>query len=242
MEKNRVNDWKKYLWTIPALGFILVFIGLLTPAAYASSFGVSEYFWMWGFTYRSATGYESVYEFFDSAFEIFNPSIICSSILAIILIALLGVSIRERRSPGTTGGSSITLGIIAIFVIIGYAISMHVGFPIFFKRAYPAEWAYLESLGFEIEFWDTYEPHFGMIGPILGGICAIIGGAISKNSDRIDEKMITKELLKPKLETELQNKPQITTMISKQTNTQSFCANCGAEIDGIYCGSCGTKT
>ena len=130
-----------------------------------------------------------------------------------------------------------------IVIIIGYAISMYLGFPIFYKRAYPTEWALMESMGISIGFWTTYKPHFGMIGPILGGICAIIGGATSKYSDRIDEKIITKAIIEPKLDREMdiQNKPQMTTMISKQTNTQSFCTKCGAEIDGIYCGNCGTK-
>ena len=164
MEKNRIKDWKKYIWSITLLGFLLALIGILTPTAYASVFGLSEYFWMWGLTYRSLIGYGSVTEFFNYAHEIFNPGIICSSILAIIIISLLIVSLKEKRHPGTKGGISITLGMLLIVIIIGYAISMYLGFPIFYKRAYPTEWALMESMGISIGFWTTYKPHFGMIG------------------------------------------------------------------------------
>ena len=209
MSKNRNKDWKGYIWTIPLLGVIITIIAILTPTTFRNSWGVEEYYWMWGYIYSYSPGNYLYSQFFGFAYELFFPSIICFSILAIILIALLRVSIEEKRHPGTSGGSIATLGILIVGLIIGYAISMYVGFPIYFKRAFPAAWASMQSMGVDINFWRTNWPNFGMIGPILGGILAILGGVISKYSDKIDEKVITKELSKSKEETQMDEEIKI---------------------------------
>ena len=209
MSKNRKKDWKVYIWTIPLLWAILTLIGILTPTTYRNSWGVEAYFWIWGYVYSYEPGLGTQSRFFDFAYEVFYPSLICFSILAIILIALFIVLIKEKRHPGTSGGSIALLGILLIVLIIGYAISMQVGYPIYFKRAFPADWATMQSMGMDINFWRTNRPNFGIIGPILGGICAIIGGTISKYSDKIDEKVISKELLKPKEETQMDEEIKI---------------------------------
>lgn len=209
MSKNRNKHWKDYIWTIPLLGVIITIIGILTPTTYRNSWGVEEYYWMWGFIYSYRPGYYLYTQFFAGAYEMFIPSLICFSILVIILIVLLRVSIKEKQLPGTSGVNIAILGILLIGLIIGYAISMYVGYNIYFQRAFPAEWATMQSMGMDVNFWRTNTLNFGSIGPILGGICAIIGGIISKYSDRIDEKIIAKELLKPKEETQMDDEIKI---------------------------------
>jgi hypothetical protein len=202
MNKNRNKHWKDYIWTIPLLGVIITLIGILTPTTYRNSWGVEEYYWMWGFIYSYRPGYYLYTQFFGFAYEIFIPSLICFSILAIILIALLIASTKEKKHPGTLGGRITALGILLIGLTIGYVISMYVGYSFYFQRAFPAEWATMQSMGMDVNFWRTNMPNFGTIGPILGGICGIIGGAISRYSDKIDERVIARELSKPEEETQ----------------------------------------
>lgn len=209
MDKTRNKNWKDYIWTIPLLGVIITIVGILAPTTYRNSWGVEEMIWMWGLVYSYRPGYYQYLQFFTSAYEMFIPSLICFGILVIILITLLRTSIKEKRLPGTSGVTIATLGILLIGLIIGYYISMYVGYIFYFQRAFPAEWAIYQSAGVVINFWWNDIPHFGTIGPILGGICAIIGGVISKYSDKIDEKLITKELSKPKEEAQMDEEIEI---------------------------------
>jgi hypothetical protein len=203
LNKTRITHWKDYIWTIPVFGVIITLIGILTPTTYRNSWSVEEMFWMWGFIYSYRPGYYLYTQFFTFAYEQFIPSLICFGILVTISIALLRVSIKEKRFPGTSGVTIATLGILLICLIIGYVISMQVGYILYFPRAHPADWAAMQAVGMDLNFWRFNTPNFGTIGPILGGICAIIGGVISKYSDKIDEKLITKELSKSKEEAQM---------------------------------------
>ena len=209
MDKTRNKNWKDYIWTIPLLGVIITIVGILAPTTYRNSWGVEEMIWMWGLVYSYRPGYYQYLQFFTSAYEMFIPSLICFSILAIILIALLRVSIKEKRLPGTSGVSIATLGILLICLIIGYVISMQVGYMVYFPRAHPAEWAAMQSMGMYLNYWRFNTPNFGTLAPILGGICAIIGGIISRYSDKIDEKVIARELSKTKEEVQIDEEIEI---------------------------------
>ena len=229
------KDWKKYIWVIPAIGCLLAFIGLLTPSAYVSIMGVSEYMWMWGLWYAT-DGYDSVTEFYEYAYEIFIPSLICFVLILIGFIILIGLTASIKKNPSRKGSGLINIGIYFIIIVIIYAVAMHIGFPIYYERYFGSDPG--------IDFWDGYDPHFGVVGPVIAGICAIIGGIIAQTSGKIDANLKKQAQLKPQsTSTPIKIEPKVAPIkpLGQTQPIAQYCTKCGAKLTGQFCGECGAK-
>lgn len=152
-----------YYWFLPFIGALISLLGLLFPSATVElTFIISmeARIWMWGYVYtriglKKESGFGTDPDFMTVC--------MISTLLVIISAIMLIISANQVRVDNKTANQVkkqwLILGILLIFASIFWGIMMDI----------------LAS-----GFWDTFEIGFGLIGPLIGGIIAIIGGIISK--------------------------------------------------------------
>lgn len=89
-------------------------------------------------------------------------------------------------------------------------------------------------------YWMIYDPSFGVILAIIGGVLGIIGAIAAGYAYSLEIKgePITKApytSMLEKMPTNTQIQPP------SQGETPNFCKNCGAKLLGPYCQKCGVK-
>ncbi|MHA2259921.1 MAG: hypothetical protein ACXACO_18310 [Promethearchaeota archaeon] len=165
---NRISkiEFKKYIWILPFLGGIIVFITLLTPVAIAvipliSPIAIVEYFttwsWMWGLSYNDLQGF-----WFWEGFPLQILSILCTIVIGVC--ALCNISLAKNLRKNSKKKISIKKkGVIPSVIIIITAIL----------------WIVLVDLGFNYirqhSFWDLFYPSFGIYGIFIGAGTSLSG-------------------------------------------------------------------
>ncbi len=234
---NKIADIKDYIWTIPLIGGILLLISFFTPSAYATQMGISEYHWMWGLFHTEIYGYSPETDFFfnekpaEYMIPIFLSGIFSAIIILIasIMLIISANSIRiGRRNSKEFENMWLGMGILIFIAAIIYMIGIHVTTRNYLKWVI----SQLPPDGYVIsDYWDVYEPGFGIIAPFLTGVLAIVGAGISKYVSKREVYPI-KEKAIPTFEHSMTKKPKVF----------NYCPECGQKItysESKYCSSCG---
>ncbi len=241
---NKIADIKDYIWTIPLIGGILLLISFFTPSAYATQMGISEYQWMWGLFHVDIYGYSPETDFFFNEEPIkYMIPIFLSGIFSAIIILITSImlitsanSIRKgRKNSKEFENMWLGMGILIFIAAIIYMIGIHITTRNYLKWVI----SQLPSDGYIIsDYWDVYEPGFGIIAPFLTGVLAIVGGIISKYVSK--RKIIPiKEKVIPIKEKAI---PTVEPSITKKLQVFNYCPECGQRItykQSKYCPSCG---
>jgi len=234
---NKIADIKDYIWTIPLIGGILLLISFFTPSAYATVMGISEYQWMWGlfhvdiYGYSPETGLTLTEEPAEYMIPIFLSGIFSAIIILIASIMLItsANSIRKGRK-NSKDFENMWLGM-GILVFIAAIIYM-VGIDITTKNYLKWIISQLPPDSYTIpDFWDVYDPGFGIIAPFLSGGLAIVGGVTSKYVSKREVIPLEKKAI-----------PTAEPSITKEPKVFNYCPECGQKItykESKYCSSCG---
>ncbi len=237
-------DIKDYIWTIPLIGGILLLISLFTPSAYATQMGIKEYHWMWGLFHVEICGFspETGITITEEPAKYMIP-ILLSGIFSAIIILIASImlitsanSIRiGRRNSKDFESMWLGMGIMIFIAAIIYMIGIDI------TTTNYLEWvvSQLPPDSYTIpDFWDVYDPGFGIIAPFLSGVLAIVGGIISKYVSK--RKIIPiKEKVIPIKEKAI---PTVEPSITKKLQVFNYCPECGQRItykQSKYCSSCG---
>ena len=160
---NEKKSFEDYIWVLPIIGALISLLALLFPSATVELtfiISVEARIWMWGYVYtkiglKKESGFGTELDFMTVC--------MISTLLVIISAIMLIISANQVREDNKTvyqvKKQWLILGIILIFASIFWGIMMDI----------------LAS-----GFWDTFEIGFGLIGPLIGGVLAIIGSLISK--------------------------------------------------------------
>jgi hypothetical protein len=208
-----MGDIREKAWAFSIAGGILALLAFLTPTAYLSDYTGSFNVWMWGLVSFELYGYGSITTFTDNP-SLIGISAVCSILVIISIIAMIGVGASSRNS-GYSGGGWVAPSILMFLATIGYIAGY--------------EMTYLEGIGYS--FWSTVNPGFGIIGIFLGGIISIIGYGVTKV-----QPQPTREAIFPV------KKDFIRSNVRSSTSTFKFCPSCGHDIikpDQKFCIECG---
>jgi hypothetical protein len=223
----------KYVWSIPLLSGILAIIAVVTPVASINTMGISWNWWVWNLSVLgvSGLGSESV---FITEVDFMIPSLITTSILIFSIISLLLLALKTRtRKLDTKNFESISviIGVLLIGITIYYSVAMDIAFY---------DGIVVEGIPFPagIHFWDLFSPSFGVIGPFLSALLALIGAGVfryysKRKGDLIPSKMGIIEKKGPIIKSMggLNFCPECGQKIISAT--QRFCMNCGFELQNI---------
>ena len=230
-------DIKDYIWTIPLIGGILLLISLFTPSAYATQMGIKEYHWMWGlfhveiYGYSPETGFTIAEEPAKYMIPIFLSGIFSAIIILIasIMLIISANSIRIGRKNSKDFESMwLGMGIMIFIAAIIYIIGIDITTTDYLKWVV----SQLPPDSYTIpDFWDVYDPGFGIIAPFLSGVLAIVGVATSKYVSKRKVMPIEKKVT-----------PTIEPSITEEPKPFHYCPECGQKItykESKYCSSCG---
>jgi hypothetical protein len=145
-------DFRKNFWLAPILIAIIALISLLSPAAYRTFNDGGIYFWLWALNISTDTGY---LWFNTDALALFGA--IAETLVIIIAMLILiytGISIkREKKNQKIIKIFLLISGTLLILAPLGYIIG---------------------SMFYQTDFWGTYSPSFGIIGPFIAAAIAFI--------------------------------------------------------------------
>ena len=213
---------KTYYWAPPLIGGILSLIALATPATYISQMGNYIYVWMWGLAsikLYSYYGYITDTTFTDNM-SLLIPSIICSLVVFIGAVALIGSANLNRKGARDVQQVKNTWYFLSSLLIITTA-----GWMIAYEVVCRAET--------DLSWWDYMDPGFGVIGVFLGAVISLIGTAVSSYMARQKQRVMVPYKQLP------MQKPQ-----PLPTTTPKFCPMCGNKIENEtfkFCSNCGFK-
>ena len=223
-----MGEIKDYIWTLPLIGGILALGAFFAPAAYLEENLDYIYIWIWALL--SYQYYDSWLDEFDRGVvfsdnpDILNPSIICSVIIFLCIMVLIGTSFYYRKRMKNSKVNPI-VWVGASLCILGSTIGWMVAIEIAMSSA---------SLP---SFWNIFNPGFGVIGMFIGSILPIIGYGVARVS--IKQK---REPIQPAQEGMIIAKvPAVTT--TPQTGKIQFCSECGSKLskeNQKFCMDCGT--
>lgn len=237
------KNWTNYVWIIPLIALIIGVIGLLTPTGSASAMymGLELELWMWGLLRTNlfvGPGVDPEILFIP---ELIIPSLICTGIIVAFLIVILVFIIREKVG-NPSGVILIVSGAIIIATTIAYTVMSEAGFELYLEREYGVPPG---SLG----LWDYAKESFGISGPIICGIIAIVGGAISKYAERVggsspapSKSTMTAQPVNPQYNPANYSNTTPGGSVGQKA-APLFCGQCGAEQkgEGLFCGKCGAR-
>ena len=144
---------EKKSWILPILAGLISLISLLFPAAYVEIvffISVKSYIWMCGYV-QTEIGANKTARFSSNPLVIY-PSLI-STVVVVVSSVLLLLSANQVRSGQSKEKTWLYSGIFLLFAVIFWAVMM---------------------VNFNANFWDVYNVGFGLIGPIIGGILALL--------------------------------------------------------------------
>lgn len=221
---------KDYIWTLPLIGGILALGALFAPAEYAEEYENYFYIWMWALL--SYQYYDSFWDEFDRGVvfsdnpDILVPSIICSVIIFLSILVLIGSSFYYRkRMKNSKVNPIVWLG--ASLCILGSTIGWIVAIEnVMSSPSLPS-------------FWSFFNPGFGVIGMFLGSILSIVG----YGGARVSVKQ-RRETIQPLQEGMVIAGDRIpTASTTHQIEKIKFCPECGSKLskeNQKFCMDCGT--
>ncbi|MFW9823767.1 MAG: zinc ribbon domain-containing protein [Candidatus Thorarchaeota archaeon] len=220
---------KKNFWVPPVIGGVLSLIALATPATYISQMGEYLYVWMWGLaSFKLYDPY--YYEYItDSSFtdnpSFLIPSIICTIVVFIGAVALLGSTNANRKGVKEVQEVKNTwygLSTLLIIATAGWMIAYEI----------------VSQVETDMSWWDFMDPGFGVIGIFLGAVISIVGTAVSSHMEKRELRVSLPYKQLPMEKLDLQpTQPLLAT-------TPKFCPMCGNKVENEtfkFCTNCGFK-
>ncbi|MFX1468623.1 MAG: zinc ribbon domain-containing protein, partial [Promethearchaeota archaeon] len=221
---------KDYTWAVSLIGGILALIAFFTPAVSIEAYDGSIYLWIWGLiSYEIYNEYYEIYDsdttFIDNP-DVLIPSIVCSIFLVLCILILIGTSLNYR-SRIKEGIGNPNPWLVSSLLIIAFTIAWIIAMDISWE-VYP-------------DFWDYFDPNFGVIGPFLGSGLAIVGFIAAKVSQKQKREVIfvPKAISSPAAKAE-----PYSTLLMDPTIKINFCPECGQKLISEtqrFCMNCGFK-
>ena len=221
---------KDYIWTLPLIGGILALGAFFAPAAYAVE--SEEYIYLWIWALLSYQYYDYYWDEFDRGVifsenpDVLVPSIICSVLIILSILVLIGSSLYYRKrmkdrkvNPIVWLGASLCI----LGSTIGWIVAIDNGMS---SPSLPS-------------FWSFFNPGFGVIGMFIGLILPIIGYGGARVSMKQKRETI-QPLQKGVAVTETYDPITSTT---PQISNIVFCPECGSKLskeNQKFCMDCGT--
>lgn len=232
---NLIREPRDYIWALPLIGGILILISIFTPAYSATLYPVEEYYWMWGLSHATISGYGSRTVFLptEEPAQYLMP-IFLSGFIPFLLILICSITLLISSNAVRTGRSDIkhreNLWIVMGVVMFVAPIIFIIGIDI-------TSINYIESqlgpLPPGLGFWDVYDAGFAVIAPFIGAVLSIAGSIASK-------KMKPREA--PIFVRQKQGGIITKTPIGQISHKVKFCSECGHQLlyDGAkFCPHCG---
>lgn len=225
-----MGEIKDYIWTVPLIGGIIALGAFFAPAAYVEEYNDYLYLWMWALLsyqfYDPYWGTDKGVVFTDNP-DILIPSIVCSVIIFLCILALIGSSLlyRKRMRNGKVN-PIVWLG--ASICILGFTIAWIIIIEVVMSSGLPSFWSYMN-------------PGFGVIGMFIGSILSIIGYGVAK----ISMKQKREPIQLPSEGMPIIVKQESTTpTTSIPIGKTKFCPECGTKLskeNQKFCMDCGTE-
>ncbi len=212
-------------------------ISLITPAAYYNELGLKEYYWMWGLYHVDISGYgtETLLMPLESPGRYMIPIFLSGIFSAFIIFLCSIISIisankvrLNRKDPKVASSTWIGIGLLLIVSSIVYIIAINITMGDYIEYVL----SQLPNGYIAPDFWDVYNPGFGIIGPFLGAAFSIIGAIaikVAKPKEEISFPAEKKELVK-----EAPTDESIT--------QYKYCPECGQKLlysESKFCSYCG---
>ncbi len=224
-------DWKNYIWVIPIVGGVLSLISMALPAIVSSELTADGYpspygldIWMIGFFElgpESGWGMEELYDLTGGMGFRLNSTPFIISFIGVLIgaIAAIGSGVLGFRKDFKKF-IALLGGILMVAFSIIFIIWVEVEWKLYSGDTY-------DYLGTTIHY--KFSPGFGVIAPIIGGVIAIASFFMPEAPPR--------ERKAPVVPTEPKETAQPQAVPPSQVR---YCPNCGAEVPGEFCPSCGT--
>jgi len=150
---------KRNGYIVAILAGIFALISLLTPASYWP-YAFGEYFrWMWGLYLHDPNWGDSNWELldYDNHSDYYTYGLIATLLLSISMIILFYTAYKANKKSGDNRAVWVICGVLLIASSVIYIIGCDV---------------------YQNNYWDPWDPHFGVIGPFIAAALAFIAAYI----------------------------------------------------------------
>lgn len=165
-----MNYFKMNPWLIPMIGGLIALISIFTPSTFNNG-GTTVYIWMTQLAVEVDSG-SLTPSLWRSSLPINILSITVSLIIFASAIILITLTNTYRKHKRNFKGLKLTWVILASLII-----------------ASTLTWIiYMEIMYFiqGSSHWQSYTPHFGVIGPFIGSALIILGAYLIKEHTNIE--------------------------------------------------------